>query len=68
VGVSAARCRFCLEDVPPAEIGFGAIPFCRDAVECNYRARLRLGVPRYQANILRGRERRTYPRAQGGER
>lgn len=66
--MSAVRCRFCLEPVPPAEIGFGAIPFCRDSAECNYRCRLRLGVPLYQANILRARERRTYASTQGGQR
>ena len=66
--MSAARCLFCTEPVPPASIGVGAIPFCRDSVECNYRARLRLGVPLHQANQARARERWTYPKAQGGRR
>ena len=66
--MSAARCQFCAEPVPPAAIGFGAIPFCRDSVECNYRARLRLGVPLYQANQLRARGRWQYPKSQGGRR
>lgn len=31
--------------------------FCRNRVACNYRARLRLGIPKWQANRLRADER-----------
>jgi hypothetical protein len=31
--------------------------FCRDTVGCNYRSRLRLGIPKWQANQHRVAER-----------
>ena len=54
------RCQFCRE---PCE---GRC--CADAVSCNYRVRLLIGVPRFVANQWRAREKWRYPRAQGGER
>jgi len=32
--------------------------FCRNLIACNYRSRLRLGIPRWQANRMRSDEKR----------
>lgn len=51
------RCEICRE---PGEL------FCLDRVSCNFRARLRLGIPAWQAKRERGRDAFRYPRTQGG--
>jgi hypothetical protein len=55
--MSAVRCQICQE---PGEA------FCRDHVACNFRARIRLGIPAWQARRERGRDLATYSRANGG--
>ena len=42
--------------------------FCADHVECNFRARIRLGIPAWQARRERGRDVYRYPKANGGRR
>ncbi len=56
---AVATCRICAD--PGAE-------FCPDFVVCNFRARIRLGVPRHVANQWRARDRWHYPRENGGKR
>jgi hypothetical protein len=66
--VSAALCHACQQPAGRSVVTADGRVRCADFVECNHRARLRLGVPLFQANQLRARERWTYPKAQGGRR
>ena len=51
-------CELCREPCPGH--------FCADLVSCNHRARLRLGIPRFQANRWKGRDKWRYTKLQGG--
>jgi hypothetical protein len=66
--VSAALCHACQQPAERYVETADGRDWCADFPECNHRARLRLGVPLYQANQLRARERWAYPKAQGGRR
>lgn len=59
--MSEVRCQIC-----SAELANVVSPFCRDHVACNYRARLRLGIPEGIARRERARDRKRYRRAHGG--
>jgi hypothetical protein len=50
------RCHLCQE--PGRE-------WCRDTIGCNYRTRLRLGIPKWQAAKLRADELRAKRKRQG---
>jgi hypothetical protein len=64
--VSATLCHACQQPTGRYVATADGRVWCADFVECNHGARLRLGVPLYQANQLRARERWTYSKAQGG--
>ncbi len=42
--------------------------FCHDRVACNFRARIRIEIPAWQARRERGRDQVSYPREPGGRR
>jgi hypothetical protein len=61
--VNEVRCQICAVELLNA-----VEPFCRDHVGCNYRARLRIGIPEGIARRERARDLWRYPRAKGGRR
>lgn len=55
------RCFLCEHDkglAPAKKPELKGSWFCRNFVECNYRARLRLGIPKFQAQASRRAEKK----------